>query len=348
MIPGVFKSATTKLTVWFLATIMILSLSFSVAIYQVSTSEAHNRLERFQLSVQDNSSIFQRPANRSLFDSMVEAENLANNNLAMQLIYTNIFILVIGGAGSYLLARLSLRPLEKAHDTQSRFTSDASHELRTPLAVMKTELEVIIRDKKATDQELREVLISNLEEVDKLTKLSEMLLELSQLDSVKLKLGSVNIQKVTQSVINDYKIPTTRILVKSKKQPIAYGNEMAITDLIKILIDNAIQYSPKDSMISIDIYTKENMACFSITNSGKGISIEKLPHIFERFFRADSSRTKKGDKGYGLGLALAKSIVERHKGELYVTSQPNKETTFYFELPLKTRLQAKNKKQQIQ
>ena len=119
---------------------------------------------------------------------------------------------------------------------------------------------------------------------------------------------------------------------------------MAVIDLVKILIDNAIQYSPKDTKITIDIYRKDNMAHFDITNLGEGIAADKLPHIFDRFFRADSSRTENGHKSFGLGLALAKNIVELHNGDLSVTSQPGKETTFSFCFPLNNTSQAKNQK----
>lgn len=312
---------------------MVLSVGFSIAIYQVTTNELHRRLENFQIAIQEIPYSAQIKIDENLLNSIIEAEQAAKTNLSLQLLYVNLLVLLFGGLGGYFLARQNLKPLEKAHEAQSRFTSDASHELRTPLAVMKTELEVIIRDKNATNDELREVLVSNLEEVDKLTKLSEMLLNLSQLDNVKLNLGPVNLYKVTQSVLGNYKSITERFIVKTKKQPIVYGNEMAVIDLVKILVDNAIKYSPAGSKIKISMFRTEDMAHFEITNSGVGIKPDKLPHIFDRFFRADTSRT--GHRGYGLGLALAKNIVELHKGELSVTSQPGKDTTFYFELPTK-------------
>lgn len=340
MFPGIFKSASLKLTGWYLVILMMLSVGFSLAIYQITTSEFHSRLEQLQVAIQEMPYSIQRQIDNSLLADMVEAEAAARTNLSLQLFYVNLFVLILGGLGGYFLARQNLKPIEKAHEAQSRFTSDASHELRTPLAVMKTELEVIIRDKTATSEEMREVLVSNLEEVDKLTKLSEMLLNLSQLDHVKLNLGPVNLSKITQSVLTNYKSIDDRFVVKIKKQSIVYGNEMAIIDLIKILIDNAIKYSPANSKIHLKISKHGDMARFEITNSGEGIKPDKLPHVFDRFFRADSSRT--GHRGYGLGLALAKNIVELHKGELSVTSQAGKDTTFSFELPTKNNTKKQN------
>lgn len=335
MVLSVFKSATTRLTSWYLAMIMLISMSFSIAIYQVASNEIHTRLDHFRSSLQSLPS----PYNNKLYDALIieisETEEFASTNLSLQLLYVNLLVLFFGGLSSYYLARYSLKPIEKAHEAQSRFTSDASHELRTPLAVMKTELEVIIRDKNATNDELREVLESNLEEVEKLSRLSEMLLNLSQLDNIKLKIAPVNLSKVTELVVKDFKAISNRIVLKSKKQPIVCANEMAVLDLIKILIDNAVKYSPSDSKIRINIYKDNEFARFDITNSGKGIEPNKLPHIFDRFYRADSSRTNGGKRGFGLGLALAKNIVEMHNGELSVTSELNKETTFSFGIPLK-------------
>jgi signal transduction histidine kinase len=240
------------------------------------------------------------------------------------------------------LARRNLIPIEKAHEAQSRFTSDASHELRTPLAVMKIELEAALRDKNASTDELKEVLSSNLEEVNKLSKLAEMLLNLSRSDHTKLKIESVNLTKITKNVVRDFKLPTSRISLTAISHLTVKGDETALSELVKVLIDNALQYSPKGSQVLINLSKQDNQAKFEITNTGPGISQDKLPHIFERFFRADSSRTNGEHKGYGLGLALAKSIVELHNGELMASSTPDVETTFTFLLSLKSKPQAKS------
>ena len=105
-----------------------------------------------------------------------------------------------------------------------------------------------------------------------------------------------------------------------------------------------MQYSPHNSLISITISKQDEQGKFEITNTGPGIESDKLPYIFDRFYRADSSRTDNGHKGYGLGLALAKNIVESHHGRLIATSTPDVETTFVVLLPLHSLFQAKTKK----
>lgn len=320
--------------------LMLISLIFSASIYNLATGEVEDRLNRFQTSVQDSFSPPQQP-NFEVFRSGVQAK--AATNLYERLVLVNILVFVLGGIVSYFLARKSLQPIERAHESQSRFTSDASHELRTPLAAMKTEIEVTLKDKGASTSDLREVLTSNLEEVNKLTKLSEMLLNISRLENTKLKLGPVNINKIVKEKLSDFGQPSTRISMdKTLRQYVVYGDETAIADLVKILIDNALQYSPDDSHVSIRLSKQEQCARFEITNSGNGIENDKLEHIFERFYRADSSRTDGGHKGFGLGLALAKNIVELHDGRLFVKSAPGIETTFTFLIPLNHKVQAKS------
>jgi signal transduction histidine kinase len=325
---------------------MVLSVTFSLIIFQVVTNEVGSRLETLETSYEGSNPINpnQPPRPLTLASIRTIEQNKASSNLSAELFYINLVVLIIGGFGSYIFARKSLQPIEKAHNAQSRFTSDASHELRTPLAVMKTELEVALRDKNASVENLKEVLSSNLEEVDKLTRLSEMLLSLSRMDSVQLKLGSVNLTKITCETVKKFKQPSSRITLNNKGQQIIYGNEAAIADLVKVLVDNALQYSPKTSNILINVKKHGEYAKFEITNSGQGISPDKMPYIFDRFYRADSSRTDGGHKGYGLGLALAKNIVNVHNGELDVTSEPNKSTTFTLLLPLYSSSQAKTQK----
>lgn len=314
---------------------------FSVVIYQVASSEIQTRLEHFQNNLRDSDDFI---VPRMMVSSALRADQVdaAKANLSVELLYVNLIVLTIGGFASYFLARRNLLPIERAHEAQSRFTSDASHELRTPLAVMKIELETALRDKSATTAELKEVLSSNLEEVNKLSKLAEMLLNLSRSDHAKLKAGPVYLDKVARNVIKDFNLPTSRISLTSKRHLTVLGDETALAELIKVLIDNALQYSPKDSQVTIRLSKQDTYAKFEITNAGPGISHDKLPHIFDRFFRADSSRTNGEQKGYGLGLALAKSIVELHNGELMASSTPGVETTFTFLLSLKSKTQAKS------
>lgn len=318
---------------------MSVSILFSVAIFQIASTEVRTRLDRFQNSFQGS---FDSISPGEMINNFrAEEVHKASENLSIELIYANLIVFVIGGFGSYYLARRNLYPIEKAHEAQSRFTSDASHELRTPLAVMKAEIEVALRDKNPTIEELQETLSSNLEEIDKLTKLSEMLLNLSRLEHTKLKITTLDLNRITCCIVKEFKLPPDRLNIIGKRHQMIRANETALCELIRILVDNSLLYSPNDSKVTIKISKQNDYAKFQISNKGAGISEEKIPHIFDRFYRADSSRTNGGKKGYGLGLALAKNIVDLHHGIICVTSEPNKETVFTVLLPLSHKIQAK-------
>lgn len=327
-----FQSATLKLTGWYLLILMTISILFSVAIFQTTSNEINIHLERLQNNLQVGSGFV--PAPRRNDDLRTGEANEASTSISMGLIYANLLIFVSGGIISFLLAKRTLLPIQKAHEAQSRFTSDASHELRTPLAAMKTEIEVTLRDTQATKQDLEEVLHSNLEEVDKLSRLSEMLLSLSRLEHDKLERTALNLHDITKDVVQHYNQPSTRIAIKSSTHSLIEGNEAAVSELVSILVDNALKYSPDDSLVSITLSRRNRHTSFEISNAGPGIDAQTLPHIFDRFYRADTSRTKSYQKGYGLGLALAKRIVELHNGELSATSAPNDVTTFTVLLPV--------------
>jgi len=338
-----FRSATIRLTGWYLLILMLISVVFSTVIYAVTYNELDLRLGRFQNSMQQTNNFIPLLV-ASGFDNARSAElTEAKANIIIELFYVNVVILVTGGITSYFLARRSLLPLEKAHEEQSRFTSDASHELRTPLAVMKTEIEVTLRDKKASNENLKETLASNLEEVDKLSKLAEMLLDLSRLESEKLEFRQVNFSKIAKDIIDSNKQPDSRLQFDAKKQIYVYGNETALADLVKILIDNAMKYSPETTQISAKLYNSSKHAKLEVKNTGPGIKPDKIEHIFERFYRADDSRTNGSKKSYGLGLSLAKKIVDLHNGEIVVKSSPNVETVFTIILPLGQNIQAVSK-----
>lgn len=307
---------------------MVTSLVFSAAIYNITSNEVGTRLTRLQSSFEMNAPF----ANQ--IDAMRVGETAdASEVILLDLIFANIIILVFGGAVCYLFARRTLRPIEESHEAQSRFTSDASHELRTPLAVMKAEIEVALRDKKADSTELREVLESNLEEVEKLSALSGMLLRLSRLEHDQLNTTAVNILDATRDALKLQK-NAKRVSITSSKNILAFANYPAVRELISILVDNALKYSPEKSDVSIKITLRDDKVCFEISNEGRGIPSKRLPYIFDRFYQADDSRTTSGEKGYGLGLSLAKRIVELQGGDLAVSSGEDQVTTFTVLLPI--------------
>jgi signal transduction histidine kinase len=336
----VFQSATVKLTTWYLAILIAISLLFSVVIYSIASSEVGNRIGYFQAAPKfsfniNNPTVFDGYRNRQIRE--------AEANLITSLAITNICIWIAGGIGSYYLARRSLRPIEEAHEAQSRFTSDASHELRTPLATMKTEIEVALRDPALKNEEMHDLLKSNLEEVNKLARLSHMLLQLSRLDHDNIIKEKVTLPETIIGVVERFSRTNNRIEFTNEASQPVLANTSSTEELLSILLDNALKYSPDDSKVTVHLINRKDMSGFEVSNAGNGISADILPHIFDRFYRVDTSRTGGDKRGYGLGLSLAKKIVELSGGELSVSSAPGEITTFRVFLPIFSADKAKNK-----
>ena len=331
-----FASATLKLTASYLIILIVISVLFSFIIFELSTSEISNRLERLQIRMEGTSKTIILPGPVTLNDIRVNQTNEAKTSIFVGLLYMNIAVISIGGIGSYILARRTLKPIEEAHEAQSRFTSDASHELRTPLAVMMSEIQVAMRDPNMKKADYRELLESNLEEVHRLTELSQSLLQLSRLDYDNVdRSDRVNIEVSMRAAVKGLNISSKRLQYEQPKRPILVdGNESMIGDLLRILLDNAVKYSPAGSPITLTSSSNGRNCKLSISNQGDGIAKEDIDKIFDRFYRGEKSRTSHSKVGgYGLGLSLARKITAVHDGSISVVSTPGKQTTFTVTLP---------------
>ena len=324
-----FKSATLQLTGWYLLIIMMICISFSTVIYQVSSNEFNRQLPQTIISgkgfnVQD-----------VLEDARIERATEARAALLQNLTFVNVAALAVGGVVSYLLARRTLEPIEEAAEAQGRFISDASHELRTPLAVMRSEIEVALRSHDLNKAKLQKLVESNLEEVNKLHGLSDRLLQLSNGHDMELQV--VNLEQVVIDAASPYfaSAKSRNIEIINEIEPLEIeANHESLKDVLSILIDNAIKYSPDKKKITIDSYRRNRSAYIEIRDQGHGIKAIDLPHIFDRFYRADQSRSKANVEGYGLGLSIAKQVIERMDGTIQATSVIGKGTTFTIRLNL--------------
>jgi signal transduction histidine kinase len=332
-----FKKARIKLTAWYLLIVMSISISFSAFIYgnvnrefQIRFSNIQRRLEMQELGIRIP------PGQAPLF-----AEDLKEirNNVLLILLYTNGIILVFSSLGGYFLAGRTLAPIEKTLEEQKRFIADASHELKTPLTALQTMTEVSLRDKNLTLKDAKEVIKSNLEETVRLSKLANDLLSLTRYESGNgnFKFKKVNLKKLVNGVSNKLE-PISgkkKIHIKlSLKNISVNGNEESLEQLITVLLDNAIKYSKSKGRVFVFLEEKNNNAILSFKDNGFGISKEDLPHVFDRFFRADQSRSKENVDGFGLGLSMAKRIVELHKGSINVESTSGKGSIFKVVLPI--------------
>jgi signal transduction histidine kinase len=261
----------------------------------------------------------------------------AKNRIVNRLVLTNIIILVGGGLLCYYLAKRTLTPIEEAHEAQNRFTADASHELRTPIAVMQSEIEVALMNPKLNLKTAKDILKSNLEELAKLTALSEGLLSLAKVQHGKLEVSKIKAHSVVQLALAAVLPLANNKHISIKNQVDTSVNVLAHESTLKeaviILLDNAIKYSPDRTEIIVDSIQKHQTVVINIKDQGVGIKASDLVHIFDRFYRTDTSRSKDAVSGYGIGLAIAKNIIDLHSGEISVSSTPGKGSTFSFSLP---------------
>lgn len=334
---NLFDSATLRLTFWYMLILTVLSLLFSVIVYQIASQEFHRpyRPHTVPVALDDSGdTASQAQVITDQLELIREArETQAEKRLIGNLLIFNVATIAAGGLASYVLARRTLHPIAEALDAQTRFSSDVSHELRTPLAVMQSEIEIALRDKKPTVSSQKQTLESNLDEVQNLRALTDRLLMLST--EKELPLGLTSIDDVTTESIN--RVIT---LAQSKKISIentvgkqtATANFEVLTDAVVILLDNAIKYSPSKSEITVAAKTHGKHVLLQVRDNGPGIASTDLPHIFDRFYRADTSRSKKNVEGHGLGLSIAKRSVEAMSGSLSVASSGKTGTTFQIKL----------------
>lgn len=330
-----FKKASLRLTAVYLLIIMSISLIFSVGLYQLASNEIEQGIRRPNSFAQ----IIRRNNLDGLQDFLIgqdQAISEAKRDIKISLTFINLFILITGGLLSYYLARRSLVPIERAHESQSRFTSDASHELRTPIAAMRLENEIALTDPKLTVKQAKDQLESNIEELDKLTSLTVGLLQLARLENDPLTKAEFDLKQIIEDAIDRNKKDIAKkkqtVDLKLKSTKITTNYE-ALTGAIATLINNASKYSSENSDISVKV--KDNKTSYLISVADKGIGIDQLEQekIFDRFYRSDLSRTKNDVSGYGIGLSIAKKSIEALGGNITVTSTPTKGSTFSVLVP---------------
>lgn len=331
-----FERTRAKLTAWYLVIIMAISLLFSVVIYSMVNAE-FVRLESTQIRIQEDIIAGEFPPGPRFVTINPESIQRARNRLITTLGFVNLTILIISGGAGYFLAGRTLKPIKDSMDEQKRFVSDSSHEFRTPLTALRSEIEVGLRNKNLTSAEAKKILESNLEEVINLQTLSDNLLELAQGGkTAKTFMKPVSIKSIIQNAVKKIE-PTAKNkgikIENSVKEGKIKGAPDRLQELFVILLDNSIKYSPKRSTVYVKSQKSGGKIKISITDHGMGILKKDLPHIFDRFYRSDESRSK---DGYGLGLSIAQKIVDAHNGEIEVESEPSKSTTFTINLPAAT------------
>jgi len=251
-----------------------------------------------------------------------------------------LLIVICIATASFLISAKTLSPIIQIMRAQKRFISDASHELRTPLAIMKTNSEVaLLSGDQISPQEATSTLKSNLEEVDRMSKIIENLLALSYYDNKfkEIPFQQINLSKVVINIVKD-----TENLARKKNihlrllntdPGIIMGNPVAIEQMAINLIKNAVTYTLEGGLVSISVTARIATLEFKVKDTGIGIEKKDLPNVFNPFYKAGLGRIQLERESSGLGLTIVKKIVDRHHGSIYINSAIQKGTTIIVTLP---------------
>ncbi len=227
-----------------------------------------------------------------------------------------------------------LARLDDSFRRLTEFSSNIAHELRTPISNLMTQTQVALTNARDKD-EYKEILYSSLEEYERMTQMVSDMLYLAQTDNGLLKpgLGKVNLADVTQGLFDYFEAWAEERAVSLTQTGAATvpGDRLMLRRALSNLISNAIRHAPQGQSVHVSLGSQNNQATVSVENPGPEIPPEHLPKLFDRFYRVDPSRQRKGD-GAGLGLAIVKSIVDVHGGTISVTSA-NRMTRFQLTLP---------------
>lgn len=250
-----------------------------------------------------------------------------------------VIALVLSGIGGFVLTRQAMQPVEKSYQRLKQFTADASHELRSPLMAIKASAQVAMRHPEAMRPDDAEEFQTILLAADQMTRLTEDLLLLAR-DTIPCQSwNTVDLAALLESLVKQYQSQAIAQSIHLSAQithPLhVFGNSSELTRLFRNLLDNALYYTSSSGSVEIRASRIASQISASIQDTGIGIAPEHLEHIFERFWRADQSRSHKDGKS-GLGLAISKIIAEQHNGSITVTSQFGDGSCFTVRLPSAT------------
>ena len=306
-----------RLALSYLAVIMTLSLVFSVIIYAVTSTQLNRELPPDDHIKQSADIEYQ------FHHRLERRDNETREMMVISLIALNGVMLAFGYWLSLVLARRTLAPIERSIEQQAQFVSNASHELRTPLAALLLSNEIAMRKRVLTDEKARQVLSQNVEEIKKLTNLSNSLLDLAKSEKEVIRQYSQVAKAKQVKIFHD--IPDGQKVTLQVN---------AARQILSILVDNAIKYAPqKVGEVKIWVRLNKNSVEFIVKDNGPGISSNDQKHIFERFYRADAARTRTDASGYGLGLSIAKTLADRCGYTIRIKSKPSAGAEFILVIP---------------
>ncbi|WP_338748999.1 sensor histidine kinase [Bacillus sp. FJAT-52991] len=271
----------------------------------------------------------------------VTAQQKVLEKLLMVLISLVVLFLLLSLWLGYFMAGKAMVPISRSFQRQKEFVSDASHELRTPLSIMQSSLEVIeAEDQQHLSTFSQQILQDMKEEVKRMTRLVSDLLTIARSDSGKIEFYSTvfDLKEVLEQLVRSF-VPLTNqtgitMEVSASSSILMRSDKERITQLLYILIDNAVKYNQSGGAVYLTIRRDGKNVDILIQDTGIGIPSDQLPRIFDRFYRVDKARSRDLASN-GIGLSIAKWIVESHGGMINVSSEVGKGTTFHLQIPIK-------------
>ncbi len=251
--------------------------------------------------------------------------------------------IIIIGLLAFFLTKQALKPIAQSFEKQRELTANASHELKTPLTVISTNLSVLKSEPESTVKDNEKWIESIDTQVTRMNELIKSMLELSKMDSTKLLHLPLDFSNITEGQCLDYEV-----VCFEKQIPLEYnvtpnitilGDKASLQRLVLILLDNATKYcTGEDRKITLNLSLDKKMVHLSVLNTGIPISEENSKRVFDRFYRADASRTKEtDDNSFGLGLSIAQSTVQDHGGKISCHGVEGIGTQFDVYLPIPTK-----------
>ncbi len=318
-----FFRARLKLTTIYSAGVFALLVVFSLAIYSFFSKNITSNLEYNGQDQEESQNI-----------ELQVIQRAKDQLLAVLLTVDGLVIVLVAGM-SYYLAGKTLRPIEESYEKQKKFVADAAHELRTPLAVIKTGAETLLMGG-ARENEYEKFTRDSLEEINFLTALANDLLFLTRGDSFKKN----EFEKIDIGLIAKKQAALMREYAKNKQVDLEddiggdfhiQGSKPDVKRLLANLIKNAIDYNKPGGKVIVFAGAEKNQVVLKITDNGMGIAQKDLSRVFDRFYKVDMARVKTAS-GAGLGLAIAKEIVDSHGGKMEIESKLGKgtEITIFF------------------
>jgi two-component system sensor histidine kinase CiaH len=318
-----FARATRRLVLLFGGIVVILVLASTVLVYATVTADLHNVLDKQVLNEDRERAMYTQAMVRLRYQVLA---------------IDGAIFLVIGLTGLWY-ARRTMKPIRDALDNQRRFIADASHELRTPLAIMKADFE-LARTGEQDPGELRTAVDHGAEEVDRMSAIVADLLMLSRIDA---REEHLELERTDLDALLGGTVKKLGGLAAVQEVRLAYQADaealMVLADSARLqrallnLCRNAIEHSPRGGEVTLALRRDRDKARIDVTDKGDGMTREQLEHAFDRFYRADHSRQSSAGNS-GLGLPIAKWIVEAHRGSLTLASRPGQGTAATIRLPL--------------